>query len=517
MGHFPDGADSTWSATQGAKQWHGQNGYMFEDTAQGRGIQGCVVNCYGWVPDGKAIDVRADALVSITPQGDCGWFETFQYDAAGRQSQASATDNVGQYCIPHTGHSLARGFDAENHTVVQTSTAWPYWPWGIGGATTVALGYQWGPNGHPAMAGSSTTAPVSNWETLHWDGDTLLFASNASGQVDDVKVGMLADYTPLDANYRGLTVWDRELSGLWVGEHNTSGAGSGGDPDAYRRGTQCMAPGATSSGSYSGTTGFVGPKGFTGINVGQGGYMCSPAQDGYSDGYNVFQGVRAYDPQLQTWTTPDAYAGDVRDPASQKPYMYNKNNPFEYGDPTGFLVQITGSGTNDVTFTFFVRFYLDPSVRNSDKVAFIHNVEARLSGTVGSIRVTTRVVETRSTGPLVVTVHLENPALYPGGNPPALGAPGGNHVDVGTNYFGDRAHTSGAQAHEIFHTTYNTQWDENHTVGPGDIMNADFPTGTLSPVDIWKAENNPNNPGATPMVDDPSETGTGSQTAPAEM
>jgi len=339
MGHFPDGADSTWSATQGAKQWHGQNGYMFEDTAQGRGIQGCVVNCYGWVPDGKAIDVRADALVSITPQGDCGWFETFQYDAAGRQSQASATDNVGQYCIPHTDHSLARGFDAENHTVVQTSTAWPYWPWGIGGATTVSLGYQWGPNGHPAMAGSSTTAPVSNWETLHWDGDTLLFSSNQSGQVDDIKVGMLADYTPLDANYRGLTVWDRELSGLWVGEHNTSGAGSGGDPDAYRRGTQCMAPGATSSGGYLGTTGFVGPKGFTGLNVGQGGYMCSPAQDGYSDGYNVFQGVRAYDPQLQTWTTPDAYAGDVHDPASQKPYMYNRNNPLIYSDPSGFCVE----------------------------------------------------------------------------------------------------------------------------------------------------------------------------------
>ncbi len=88
------------------------------------------------------------------------------------------------------------------------------------------------------------------------------------------------------------------------------------------------------------------PKGFTGLNVGQGGYMCSPAQDGYSDGYNVFQGVRAYDPQLQTWTTPDAYAGDVRDPASQKPYMYNRNNPFEYADASGYFSDQTSPPTD---------------------------------------------------------------------------------------------------------------------------------------------------------------------------
>ena len=58
--------------------------------------------------------------------------------------------------------------------------------------------------------------------------------------------------------------------------------------------------------------------------------------DGYSDGINTFQGVRAYDPNMNQWTTPDAYAGDVHDPMSQKPYMWNGNNPVQYSDPSGY-------------------------------------------------------------------------------------------------------------------------------------------------------------------------------------
>jgi len=52
------------------------------------------------------------------------------------------------------------------------------------------------------------------------------------------------------------------------------------------------------------------------------------ATDGYSDIYNVIQGVRAYDPQLGGWTSPDALS-DI------KPYMYNGNNPVENSDASG--------------------------------------------------------------------------------------------------------------------------------------------------------------------------------------
>lgn len=62
-----------------------------------------------------------------------------------------------------------------------------------------------------------------------------------------------------------------------------------------------------------------------------------PKPDGFSDGQNTFQGVRTYDPQAGTWTTPDAYHGDVHDPMSQKPYMWNRNNPYAYEDPSGYV------------------------------------------------------------------------------------------------------------------------------------------------------------------------------------
>jgi hypothetical protein len=59
-------------------------------------------------------------------------------------------------------------------------------------------------------------------------------------------------------------------------------------------------------------------------------------EDGYFDGSLSLQGVRAYDPNLNQWTTPDAYSGDVHDPMSQHPYMWNNNSPEQYSDPTGY-------------------------------------------------------------------------------------------------------------------------------------------------------------------------------------
>ena len=50
----------------------------------------------------------------------------------------------------------------------------------------------------------------------------------------------------------------------------------------------------------------------------------------------AIQGVRGVDSSLSHWTTPDAFAGTVYDPASQKPYMYEGNNSYAYADPSGF-------------------------------------------------------------------------------------------------------------------------------------------------------------------------------------
>jgi hypothetical protein len=58
--------------------------------------------------------------------------------------------------------------------------------------------------------------------------------------------------------------------------------------------------------------------------------------DGVFDGLNTIQGVRVFDDDLNSWTTPDAYGGEVGDPLSQKAYVWNRNNPVAYDDPSGY-------------------------------------------------------------------------------------------------------------------------------------------------------------------------------------
>ena len=59
--------------------------------------------------------------------------------------------------------------------------------------------------------------------------------------------------------------------------------------------------------------------------------------DGWTMDYETWQGVRTYDPAVGQWNTPDAYAGEVHDPMSQKPFMWNRNNFYDYSDPSGYV------------------------------------------------------------------------------------------------------------------------------------------------------------------------------------
>lgn len=58
--------------------------------------------------------------------------------------------------------------------------------------------------------------------------------------------------------------------------------------------------------------------------------------DGWSLDYETWQGVRTSDLAIGQWNTPDAYAGEVHDPMTQKPFMWNRNNPYLFADPSGF-------------------------------------------------------------------------------------------------------------------------------------------------------------------------------------
>ena len=203
----------------------------------------------------------------------------------------------------------SRQYDAENHLVGQSYTNWQTytgsvtcpsdWTGGSGKgyvAVTVGLSYKWGANGHIVEAGNNSSGTMQ-YETLHWDANRVLFTTTSGGTVDDLKLDGDADIT-LSGGSASANFTQRDFSGA-----------TGNPPNASRQ--------------LCSTT--TTP------------YIWQPGPDGITDGYNVFQGVRNYDPAVGTWATPDAYQGEVSDPMSQHAYMWNRNNSFSYADPSGYV------------------------------------------------------------------------------------------------------------------------------------------------------------------------------------
>jgi len=260
-------------------------------------------------------------------QGVCdssAW--AYGYDPVGRQSTAHFSASSADYIN-------AKSYDAEDHLLAQTL---PWIAFSKSGYQR-ALGYRWGPIGHPLQVGSTSAVrevdpPPTDfqYDTLVWDDDDLLFTVNSAGQIDDLKIADFGDYVPGASN--PLTVWDRDTNGQIYGCHTGGAASSVASSAFLGTATTC---GASSS--------FIGSQ--LGVNqtpIGRGGMLLMPKADGFSDGQNTFQGVRTYDPQVGIWTTPDAYRGTVEDPMSQKPFMWNNNNPYDYSDPSGFCPEGQG-------------------------------------------------------------------------------------------------------------------------------------------------------------------------------
>jgi hypothetical protein len=268
------------------------------------------------------------------------------FDAAGRMID-QATSGSDPNTSATWGNDATRQFDAENHLTHESYTGDPSEssPISYGAAT-----YAWGSNGHPIAIGSgystNSANPAVSYDTLHWDGNALLFTTNAQGQVDDIKVGDVADITPSG----GLIFYDRGFGNEVSFCHSKNGAdGTGADSyvvNGGRQGPQESNPCGLLTGAPA-TALWAGPVvGAINGGVGQGGIVTMPRSDGLSDGYNTVQGTRSYDSSVGNWTTPDAYAGDAHDPMSQKPYMWNRNNPLEYSDPSGYYSQIINDTPN---------------------------------------------------------------------------------------------------------------------------------------------------------------------------
>jgi hypothetical protein len=73
--------------------------------------------------------------------------------------------------------------------------------------------------------------------------------------------------------------------------------------------------------------------------------------DDVTDFITTFQGGRSYESSTMTWDQPDVYQGYDADPMSENAYMWNRNNPLDYSDPTGFCGKHKGDETSDVSAT----------------------------------------------------------------------------------------------------------------------------------------------------------------------
>lgn len=255
------------------------------------------------------------------------------FDAAGRDvtSQVNYAPQYPRSCPGSYQVTASRTYDVENHLVSAATTnppqAMPY----------KTFSYAWGADGKVQLVGSaqSTSNPPGSptYDTAHWDGAQLLFTTDSAGHVDDLKIGTVADITPTDPAYSGLTFWDRSPNGVVAYYRNSAGTDTRYWGDGYyavdcSNATPVCPSGMNFNQSWAGTQRFT--------PVGNGGLLGMNRTDGLTDGFTTIQGVRTYDAMLNAWTTPDAYQGTVHDPMSQKAYMWDNNNPVMYSDPSGY-------------------------------------------------------------------------------------------------------------------------------------------------------------------------------------
>jgi YD repeat-containing protein len=289
-----------------------------------------------------------------------GTDDQYTFDASGRAvTHVNTSNKFFSYQNPNGTYTSAKNtkktgtvvstYDAENHlarshpTVVtkitdaltnQVSTTTE-----DDGTTTIG----WGPNGHPALVAGNWVlhAPLPAM-TLHWDGDLLLFVTDTAGNVIDFKVGLDGDVDPTNTAHPGPNAIERDPAGVAIEYANvTDYSGLLATDPSF---TIVTATGNTSfPGSVSPYFQYNRSDGLSGIAL--------PV---------AINGVRAFDSTLGTWTTPDAYEGDVHDPASQQRYMWNRNNPYDYSDPTGFYAGQVGDASNHAYFQGDAAFEVTP-------------------------------------------------------------------------------------------------------------------------------------------------------------
>ena len=261
---------------------------------------------------------------------DCGpQIKAQNYDVASRMISKTTTMNVNTSIAdcantgPNTVNDTQYTFDAENH---HTSTGGP--------DGTTGDPVAWTPDGHAyKIAGNY----------LHYDGDQLLFITDANGALLQAKTETLANYSPA----LGQQILDRGISGELISKHNGSFyAGVSLGTTVYRTAGTNSTVAYIFYGSTNDTTCWQGTANRP-AGCAPGGGFDYVRVEGFNYGTLTFQGARAIDNATGQWTTPDAYAGDVHDPMSQKSFMWDRNNPYSFFDPSGFSPQVVATANED--------------------------------------------------------------------------------------------------------------------------------------------------------------------------
>jgi YD repeat-containing protein len=337
-----------------------------------------------WAPGGVqdwTLDARSGMLLHVTaPLGSDTVGASYTYDASGRLTQdfEADADNVtttagvagatGQWCpviyFGQPGYSSmacysngtrTKTYDAENRLRSETFTYTPevssgggpaYTPTSYGFAMYGAVwqdtsGYgqprdlqtvDYGATSHPtrfALYHQNLAAlglQASESRVWLWDGNDRFVEcsmSNGTCQSPTLSLEGLGDYDLVHGTM--VQVYDRNRSGNVVLSRNATSFSSWSD-----------------TASWGDRYGASGPCSIDVVDNSINPTICDPRRDGkfspdgWSLDYETWQGVRTFDPAVGQWNSPDAYAGDVHDPMSQKPFMWNRNNPYEYSDPTGY-------------------------------------------------------------------------------------------------------------------------------------------------------------------------------------
>jgi RHS repeat-associated protein len=183
-----------------------------------------------------------------------------------------------------------------------------------------------------------TPCPTTNdSEYFHWNGNEELFSSDVSGDTDDFKFDTDGDIVPNDEDYTSITMWDRDLFGDVGGAHNASASPVGNSKWMSESPYTPCAGGPVERGAspstYKGPAAFGGPLYASCENLSALAFEARP--DGQATSLGVLQGDRYYNPGTASWTSADQTASLSGDPIGDLPYIYDRNDPSRYFDPSG--------------------------------------------------------------------------------------------------------------------------------------------------------------------------------------